>query len=116
MKALSKTVFVLIAGVVLWQAATVVGQTALTNDAVVKMVKAGLAEDVILNMIGTQPGQYSVTPDAMIALKKDGISDKIIAAMVTKGSQPAGSAPAAASPAPSAAPAVDATANLDVGI
>jgi len=119
MKALSKTVFALIAAVVLWHVATAVGQTALTNDAVVKMVKAGLAEDVILNMVGTQPGQYSVTPDAMIALKKDGVSDKVIAAMVTKGSQPAGSAPAAGptpAAAPAAAPAVDATANLDVGV
>jgi hypothetical protein len=93
-------------------ASTLIGQTALTNDAIVKMVKAGLAEDVILNMVNTQPAQFAVTPDAMIALKKDGVSDKVIAAMVAKG-QP-GAKPAD-SPAQASA-AADKTAGLDVGV
>src|SRR5436190_1271713 len=94
-------------------AVAVCGQTALTNDAIVKMVKAGLAEDVIVNMINSQPAQFSVTPDAMIALKKDGVSDKLISAMLSKGSSAA--APSAA-PSAAVAPATDATANLEQGI
>lgn len=86
-------------------------QTALTNDAIVKMVKAGLAEDVILNMIQSQPAQFTVTPDAMIALKGDGVSDKVIAAMAGKGASPSpAAAPAAADPAASD------TANLEMGV
>jgi hypothetical protein len=87
-------------------------QTPLNNDAIVKMVKAGLAEDVILNMIGSQPAQFTVTPDAMISLKSSGVSDKVIAAMATKGSSAAAATPANASVA-----AADAdTANLDLGV
>lgn len=104
----------LIAGVLLY-AAFVSAQTSLTNDSIVKMVKAGLAEDVVLNMINTQPSQFVVTPDAMIALKKDGVSDKVIAAMVTK-NQPAASAASAATAAPAPTPAADSTANLEIGV
>src|SRR5262249_55130623 len=98
MRALVKTVIAVFVGFLILQTAAVDGQTALTNDAIIKMVKAGLAEDVILNMINTQPSQFSVTPDAMIALKKEGVSDKVIGAMVSKG-QPGGPAlPAASAP------------------
>src|SRR5262249_29729952 len=90
-------------------------QTALTNDAVVKMVKAGLAEDFVINMIASQPAQFMVTPDALIELKTAGVSDKIIAAMVGKGSQPNAAAKANSAPA-NAAPAADQTANLDIGV
>jgi hypothetical protein len=63
-------------------------QQKLGNQDIVNMVKAGLAEEVILTMINSQPAQFAVTPDDIIALKKDGVSDKIIAAMV-RPSQPA---------------------------
>ena len=119
MKALLQMAVAFATTFLLFATATEIAQTPLTNDAVIKMVKAGLAEDVILNMINVQPAQFSITPDAMIALKKDGVSDKIIAAIVTKTSQPApagSTAPSAASSAPSAAAAADATANLDIGV
>lgn len=73
-------------------------QQALDNDAVLRLVKAGLSEDVIVGMVNTQPGKYSTATDDVIALKSSGVSDKIIAAMVNKGaasnpgSIPAGSA------------------------
>jgi len=96
------------------------GQTALTNDAIVKMVKAGLAEDVILSMVNTQPAQFSVMPDDMIALKKNGVSDKIIAAMLTKGQPGAtnkSATPSSPTPSAAAAPAsADPTAALEVGV
>jgi hypothetical protein len=115
MKVLSKTIGAICVAFMLLHALPVHSQTPLTNDAVVKMVKAGLAEDVILSMINTQPAQFSVTPDAMIALKKDGISDKVIAAMVTK-SQPAGSGATPAAAAAPRPPAADSTANLEIGV
>ena len=80
MKALLQMAVAFAITFLLFATATEIAQTPLTNDAVIKMVKAGLAEDVILNMINVQPAQFSITPDAMIALKKDGVSDKIIGA------------------------------------
>lgn len=66
-------------------------QQALTNDSIVKMVKAGLGESVIVSMIQSQPGDYSVTPNAMVALKSTGVTDKELAAMAVKGTTVAAS-------------------------
>src|SRR5215469_15155991 len=85
----------------LWLSVAIFGQTPLSNDAVLKMVKAGLADDVIINMIGSQPSHFTVAPDDLINLKSQGVSDKVIGAMVTKNSTPA--SPGAAAPAPAAA-------------
>ncbi len=50
-------------------------QNPLTDDAIVKLVKAGLTEHVIIGMVNLQPGQGSLTSNDLIALKKDGVSD-----------------------------------------
>ncbi|HXB66655.1 MAG TPA: hypothetical protein VNY05_00310 [Candidatus Acidoferrales bacterium] len=71
-------------------------QTALTNDAVIKMAKAGLGEEVILSSVNAQPGKYATSTDDLIALKGAGVGDKVIAAMVAK--EAAGSAPKAELP------------------
>ena len=36
-------------------------QTALTNDAILKMAKAGLGEDILISTIKAQPGSYTTT-------------------------------------------------------
>jgi len=59
-------------------------QETLTNDSVVKLVKAGLSEDLIVNMVNSQAGKYSLGAGDVIALKNQGISEKIIAAMIRK--------------------------------
>ena len=74
----------------------------MNNDAVVKMVKAGLSDDVIVATINASPGAYDTSPDGLIALKKAGASDKVISAVVAKSTGPA---PAAAAPSAPAAPA-----------
>ena len=73
-------------------------QEALTNDAIVKMVKAGMSESLIVSMVGQQPGNYSTKVDDLIALKQAGVSDKIVSAMAAK----AAGGPIAAAPATSA--------------
>jgi hypothetical protein len=79
-------------------------QVVLTNDAVLKMAKAGLGEEIILSTIKSQTGNYSTTPDDLIALKGAGVSDKVIAAMIEKASSSASApAPAAAAGNPLAA-------------
>jgi hypothetical protein len=67
-----------------WCAMTGAAQQALDNDAIVKLVKAGLGEDTVVAMINTQPGNYVVDADSAIRLKSDGVTDKEIAAMITK--------------------------------
>lgn len=82
------------------------GQTALTNDSIIKMAKAGLGEEVIVSTVNAQPGQYATTPDDLIALKGAGVSDKIIAAMVSRMASPAAAPAIAAGPAANSAPAL----------
>ena len=78
-------------------------QSAMNNDSVIKMAKAGLGDDVIVGSINGQPGQYKTSTDDLIALKGAGVSDKVIAAMIAKASgvtpaPAAAAAPAAAGP------------------
>jgi hypothetical protein len=57
----------------------------MTNDSVVRMVTAGLGDDLILQTIDAQPGKYTTDADALVALKQAGVPDRIISAMVNKG-------------------------------
>jgi hypothetical protein len=91
-----------------------VAQATLTNEAILKMSKAGLSEEIILGTIKAQPGQYSTGPDDLIALKSAGVSDKIIAGMLEKSAVGGGAKPAAAPAAP-VAPAVAGPIN-EVGV
>ena len=59
-------------------------QQPLTNDSVLKMVQAGLGEDLIVTAVRTQPGKYSLGADELIRLKQAGVSEKILAAMLAK--------------------------------
>jgi hypothetical protein len=78
-------------------------QQLLNNDGVIKLVKAGLSDDLIVNTINAQPSNFDVSPDGIIALKTAGASDKVVSAVVAKAAaSPASPAPA---PAPVAAPA-----------
>jgi hypothetical protein len=59
-------------------------QEVLTNDAVVKMVKAGLSEDVVLSVVRSSPAKYDLTSDQLIALKSVGVPDRVVSAMVER--------------------------------
>jgi len=75
-------------------------QEALTNDSVIKMVKSGLGETLVISMVQNQPGKYTLTPDELVTLKGAGVSEKIMAAMASRGSGPAAAAPVAAASIP----------------
>jgi hypothetical protein len=95
-----------------------VAQQALNNDAVIKLVKAGLSEDLIVTTISAQAGAYDTSADGLIALKTSGVSDRVVAAIVAKAAEAAqpvqppvpplppmpAQAPAAANPDDPAAP------------
>jgi len=62
----------------------------LTNEDIVKMIRAGLGTQIILATIKNQGGAFDVSPDALVALKNAGVTDEIIASLI----QAAGAAPA----------------------
>jgi len=85
-------------------------QEILSNDSVLKMVKAGLSEDVIVSVVNSQPGVYTVTPDALVALKNAKVPSKVISAMVSKSQGTAlGTAPS--EPLPAGGPASNGSAD-----
>lgn len=63
-------------------------QQTLTNDSILKLVKAGMGEDLILSMINTQPSNFALGPDDVVTLKSGGVSEKVIAAMIVKKDAP----------------------------
>jgi hypothetical protein len=66
------------------QAAPPAVAATMNNSSVIKMAKAGLGDDLILQTINTQPGIYSTDADSLVTLKNAGLSDRIITAMVNK--------------------------------
>jgi hypothetical protein len=63
---------------------TLSAQTTLTNSDLVKLSKAGLSEDFVLNLIDQQGSRLASDPSALIALKKEGVNERIISAVIRK--------------------------------
>ena len=82
-------------------------QEPLTNEGVIKLVKSGLSEALILNVISAQASSFKLGADDLVALKTNGVSERIISAMVAHST---GAPAAAAAPTPAAAPAKPASA------
>ena len=64
----------------------VFAQQGLNNDAVIKLVKAGLSDMVVVSTVQGSPGQYDTSVDGLLALKGAGVHDTIIAAIFARGS------------------------------
>jgi hypothetical protein len=73
------------------------------NEDVLKLVGAGLADNVILALMARCQGEFDTSPAALADLKGKGVSDAVLAAMVNP--------PAPAPPAPATAPANATAAN-----
>jgi hypothetical protein len=87
-----------LAVVLLVSSPLLIAQQAMNNDSVIKLVKAGLSDDLIVTTINASPANYDTSANGLIALKGAGVSDKVLSAIVVKSS---GGAPAS-SPAPTA--------------
>jgi hypothetical protein len=61
-----------------------IGQEILTNDSVIKLLKAGFSDDVVLASINAKSGQFDTSTDGLITLKAAGASEKVISAMIAK--------------------------------
>ena len=53
----------------------------LDNDAIVKMILAGLKEDTLIRVVELHPAKYVLTLDAVLGLKAAGVSQSVIDAM-----------------------------------
>src|ERR1700761_877835 len=58
------------------------------NNSVVKLTRAGFAEDVIVGSVFRSQGNYDTSLDALTALREAGVGDSVIAAVVPRSSQP----------------------------
>jgi hypothetical protein len=97
-------------------------QQEMNNDAVIKLLKAGLSDDLIVTTIDASPGKYDTSGDALTALRNAGADSKVISAVLMKsapGPPPAPAAPISLpdAPAKAAEPAWKMPAGIDgVGV
>jgi len=86
---------------------TLVAQQALNNEAIIKLVKAGMSDDFIVSTINGQQGNYDDSPNAIAALKNAGASDRVMTAVVQKvvAASPASPLPSPPPPVPNSTPA-----------
>jgi len=94
--------------------------TAMTNADVIKMVKAGLSESLIIGGIKqAEKRAFAFNADSLIELKAAGVSENIIRIMLDPSAAPMPvPAPTSAKPAaaPEPAPAVDASPVNEIGV
>jgi hypothetical protein len=63
----------------------VLAQESMNDESILKLVKSGIGDDLIVSMVQNQPGKYSLSPDDVVRLKQAGISERILTAMAKKG-------------------------------
>lgn len=54
----------------------------LTNESVIKLVKAGFKEKTVIAIINNRPGIFNLDPEKLIELKRAGVGENIILAML----------------------------------
>ena len=75
---------VLLMGLALLLTGMLAAQQAMDNDSVIKLIQAGLSEDIIVTTINSSPGDYDISVDGLLALKEAGVGEKVLAAMLAK--------------------------------
>jgi hypothetical protein len=77
-------------------------QEEMNNAAVIKLLKAGLSDDLIVNTIDASPGKYDTSANGLDALRNAGADSKVISAVLMKSAPGPPPAPAAAIALPDA--------------
>jgi hypothetical protein len=54
----------------------------LTNEAIVKLVRAGFKEKTVIAIIKSRPNRFDLDPDRLIDLKRNGVTENIILTML----------------------------------
>jgi hypothetical protein len=60
-----------------------VANTPLTNQSIIKLVKAGFKEKTIIAIINSRPNQFKLDTEQLIQLKQNGVGESIILAMLS---------------------------------
>jgi hypothetical protein len=55
----------------------------LTNESVIKLVKAGFKEKTVIAIINSRPGTFKLDAEQLIELKRNGVNENIILAMLS---------------------------------
>lgn len=71
----------------------------MTNDDVIKMVKGGLSEEIVIQSVNTSEPKFDTSPDGLVKLKQGGVNDRIIQQIMNRSSGAGAAAPAAKAPA-----------------
>lgn len=77
------------------------------NAEVLKLLRSGVSERVVLHVISATPGKFDTSADALTALKQAGADEAELNAIVAQGAEPAN--PPAASAPPSSGPTLEVT-------
>src|ERR1044072_2903006 len=78
------TLVLLVSCAVSLTAAAQVSEAPLTNQAVVKLVRAGFKEKTVIAIIQSRPNRFNLDPDKLIELKRSGVGENIILAMLAQ--------------------------------
>jgi len=65
-------------------ASSAFSQDALSNESILRMVRAQMADNIIVRLIASEPGRYITTSEALIALRREGVSNQVIAALLNR--------------------------------
>jgi hypothetical protein len=77
------------------------------NSSIIKLLKAGISEDLIVSTINASPGYYDTSANGLILLKRAGASDKVVAAIVVQNAHTTSEKPSfTVFPAPTPEPTV----------
>ena len=63
----------------------VFSQETMNNEGILKLVKSGMSEDLIVSVIRHQPGIYVLGANELVTLKEAGVSERLITEMLDKG-------------------------------
>lgn len=58
--------------------------TPMTNNAVIKLVRAGFKDKTVIAIIHSRPNRFDLDPDRLIELKRNGVSENIMLAMLSQ--------------------------------
>lgn len=102
-----KYIFLLAAALFLAGTVTAQNPATLTNNLVIKMSKAGLSDELIVDMINDSPVQFDLSDQSVRSLSEAGVTSAVITAMKSTSSRKNGMPvitppPAASQPAPPA--------------
>ena len=76
----------------------------LTNQDIIKLVKAKISDDLIIQKISTSKTRFDTSVDGLVALRDAGVDDRLLAVMMTPGTAGrGGTAPAGTNPPPASA-------------